>query len=77
MKTWATESARWVGSQAGTLTSYKNAKTSSHCDFLSQKPKIQIFPTFLIETRRFSGSLDGLNSPLATGELWPEMLRPS
>jgi len=48
------------------------------CDVTNKKtnPKLNIF---LVETRRLPESVEGLNSSLAlaTGDLWPEMCRPS
>jgi len=54
---------------------FKNTPTFPLCDVSPGEPQSQIKKNFLIETRRLSASVEGLNSSLAiaAGELWPKV----
>jgi len=76
-KVWAKILAHWIGVQ-GQSKLVKNPKTPPLCELLPGEPLTQIKKViFLIEPRRLSASVEGLNTSLAAaaGELWPKMFR--
>jgi len=66
----------WVGAQ-GRPKVTKISKTCPHCDVTSRKPPLKTKNVFFsMSTRRLAESVEGLNSSLAAGDLWPKKGRP-
>jgi len=63
----------WIGAE-GLVKLVKNSKNALFCYVTKRKLQTQIKYFSLIEIRRLSESVEGLNSSLAiaAGELWPK-----
>jgi len=63
---------QWVGAQGWPKVT-KISKTCLHCDVTSRRPPPKTKNIFLfVSTRRLAESVEGLNSSLVTGDLWPK-----
>jgi len=71
-KTLSQKNVQWVGAQ-GQPNVAKISKTCPYCDITSRKPPLKTKNDFFsVSTRRLAEFVEGLNSSLAAGDLWPK-----